>query len=417
MKFIADFHIHSRYSRATSSSINIPTLSHWSKLKGVNLLGSGDFTHHLWLEELKRYLKPAVGRGLYVYDGVHFVLSGEISSIFTQKGKVYKVHNLVLAPSFEVVQEINKALSSLGNLASDGRPILGINCYSLAELLFNISDDIMLIPAHIWTPWFSLFGSNSGFDNIEDAFGKYTSKITALETGLSSDPLMNWRLSALDKFSLVSNSDAHSPSKIAREANVFDCDLDYFEIKNVLQNKDKQKFLYTIEFFPEEGKYHYDGHRNCNISLHPSKTKEYRNLCPVCGRGLTLGVLNRVNHLADRQEGFIPNDSVGFKSLVPLEEIIASVKSISKTSKQVEREYLDILSRFPDELSVLSEIPFADLKKHMSLSIAEGIMKVRDKQLSLIPGFDGEYGKIEIIKSDFASSPKEQSGSGQMTLF
>ncbi len=416
MVFIADLHIHSKYSRATSRNMDVPNLCRWAKLKGVDLLGTGDFTHHLWLQELKHYLKPVSGRGVYECEGVHFILSVEISNIFSQNKKVYRVHNVVLAPSFEVVEEINSALGKFGNLASDGRPILGISCYILARELFKISQDIMLIPAHIWTPWFSVFGSNSGFDSLEDAFGEYTEKITALETGLSSDPAMNWRLSKLDKYSLVSNSDSHSPSRIGREANVFNCDIDYWQIKEALEKKDRDKFLSTIEFFPEEGKYHYDGHRNCGIRLHPKERKQYKGICPKCGKPLTIGVLSRVEDLADRQEGFVPDSAIPYKSLVPLDEIIAEAKGVQKTAKQVEKEYLNILSVFGTELKVLSEIDEDILRKSLPAKIAQGIINVRRRQIELLPGFDGEYGKIRI----FPEGPQQQDkrfGQQQITLF
>ncbi|MBU2504865.1 MAG: endonuclease Q family protein, partial [Candidatus Omnitrophica bacterium] len=241
MEFVADFHIHSKYSRATSKDMDIPHLAKWAKLKGVTLLGTGDFTHHLWLQELKQHLNPQEDKGLFLHEGIYFILSGEISSIFSQGGRGHRVHSMVIVPSFKLAEEVNKMLSFYGNLASDGRPIIGISCLKLAEEVFKISQDIMLIPAHIWTPWFSAFGSNSGFNSLEEAYGKYTEKITALETGLSSDPAMNWRLSKLDEFSLVSNSDSHSPSRIGREANVFNCELNYWEIKKVLETKDKEK--------------------------------------------------------------------------------------------------------------------------------------------------------------------------------
>jgi len=396
--------------------MDIPNLCRWAKLKGVDLLGTGDFTHHLWLQEIKRYLKPVAGKGVYEYEGVHFILSAEISNIFPQNKKVYRVHNVVLAPSWEIVEEINSTLSRFGNLASDGRPILGMSCYSLAHHLFKISEDIMLIPAHIWTPWFSVFGSNSGFDSLEEAFGEYTQKITALETGLSSDPLMNWRLSKLDKYSLVSNSDAHSPSRIARECNVFNCDIDYWQIKDALEKKDKTRFLYTIEFFPEEGKYHYDGHRNCGIRLHPKERKKLNGICPKCGKPLTVGVLSRVEDLADREEGFVPDSAIPYKSLVPLDEIIAAAKGVSKTTKQVEKEYLNILSVFGTELKVLAEIDAEVLKKSLPPKIAEGIIKVRNRDIRLLPGFDGEYGRIEIFQTVVESQHKD-TGQQQITLF
>jgi uncharacterized protein (TIGR00375 family) len=411
MEFVADFHIHSKYSRATSRDMDIPHLAKWARLKGIKLLGTGDFTHHLWLQELKKYLVPQKGKGLYLYEGVNFILSAEISSIYSQKGKVYRVHNVIMAPSFEVVAEINKVLSSQGNLASDGRPILGISCLKLAEDLSKISKDIMLVPAHIWTPWFSVFGSNSGFNSLEEAFGKYTQNITALETGLSSDPAMNWRLSQLDKFSLISNSDSHSPSRIGREANVFDCEMDYSVIKKALEEKDRKKFLYTIEFFPEEGKYHFDGHRNCNLRLSPEETKKYKGICPRCSKPLTRGVLNRVDELADRREGFRPENAIDYKSMVSLDEIIADVKGVDKKSKSVEKEYLEILSAFPSEFEILIKTPEAELFKKIPEKIAEGIKRVRSGRLKIEPGYDGEYGKIKIFGGE------EEKKNEQLTLF
>jgi len=409
--FAADFHIHSKYSRATSKQMEIPALARWAKMKGVGLLGTGDFTHYLWLQELKQYLEPDGNSGLYLYEGVHFILSAEISSIFSQGGKVYRVHNVLLAPSIAVVEEIDKMLSTHGNIASDGRPILGMSCMSLAEEVFKISQDVMLIPAHIWTPWFSVFGSNSGFNSLEDAFGRYTEKITALETGLSSDPKMNWRLSALDRYSLVSNSDAHSPSRIGREANVLDCPMDYREIKRVLEKKDNSRFLYTVEFFPEEGKYHYDGHRNCKIRFHPKETREHKGICPSCGKPLTRGVLNRVEELADRKEGFIPDNAVSYKSLIPLDEIIAEAKGVKKGAKQVEEEYMRMVSEFGSEFNILINLEEGELFSKMPSKIAEGIKRVRDKKIGILPGFDGEYGEIKIFDE---GKDKEKD---QLTLF
>ncbi|MFH1519850.1 MAG: endonuclease Q family protein [Candidatus Omnitrophota bacterium] len=411
MEFVADFHIHSKYSRATSRSMDIPNLAKWAKLKGVDLLGTGDFTHHLWYQELKRYLEPDKNSGLYIYQGIRFIPSAEISSIFAQDGSVYRVHNLILAPSLEVVGEINKMLSSHGNIASDGRPILGLSCKKLAEELFKISTDLMLIPAHIWTPWFSVFGSKSGFDSLEAAYGEYTEKITALETGLSSDPAMNWMISKLDKYSLVSNSDAHSPSRIGREANVFNCQFSYQEIKKVLETKDKEKFLYTIEFFPEEGKYHYDGHRNCKINFHPQESKKHQGICPVCKKPLTRGVLSRVKELADRKEGFVPEGAIGYKSMVALEEIIADAKGLGKQSKAVEREYLDIVYNSGPEFKILNKLSLDELFAQLPEKVAEGIKRVREKNLEVIPGHDGEYGIIKIFKN------QEEKAEDQLKLF
>ncbi|MCF7870636.1 MAG: endonuclease Q family protein [Candidatus Omnitrophica bacterium] len=415
MQFIADFHIHSKYSRATSKNMDLEHLAEWSKRKGVDLLGTGDFTHHLWLQELQSCLRPKEKTGLYQYQGVNFILSGEISSIYSQGGKTYRVHNLLLAPSFKVVKEINRMLSFYGNIASDGRPILGISCFRLAEELFRISDQIMLIPAHIWTPWFSVFGSRSGFDSLEEAFGKYRDNITALETGLSSDPAMNWMVSALDKFSLVSNSDSHSPNRVGREANVFDCELNYWQIKEALEKKDKSKFLYTIEFFPQEGKYHYDGHRNCKKSFHPKQTKEYNGICPLCKKPLTKGVLNRVNQLADREEGFVPEGAIGYKSLVPLDEIIAEAEGVGKNTKTVAKIYLDLVANIGPELELLDKLSPEELSLKLPDRLASGIRKVREKQVELIPGYDGEYGQVKVFQGKGNQGKDNQEN--QLTLF
>jgi len=399
MKFIADFHIHSKYSRATSKDMDVEHLVEWSKIKGINLIGTGDFTHHLWLEELKSKLESK-GNGLYIYKKVNFILTSEISSIYSKKGKTYRIHNLIFAPSFEVVDKINNVLSRRGNLASDGRPILGVDAEELARIVFGIDENCMFVPGHIWTPWFSLFGSMSGFDRIEDCFEKQTPKIFALETGLSSDPAMNWQLSKLDRFSLISNSDSHSPSKVGREANVFDCELDYFKIRDVLRTKDKTKFLYTIEFFPQEGKYHFDGHRACAVCFSPKQSKESKNRCPKCGRSLTIGVMNRVEQLADRPEGNIPENAIPFKNLIPLDEIIAEAKGFGKSSQAVTREYHSIISKFGNEFEVLLNAKEQDLRANVSVRIAEGILRVRQGKVNIRPGFDGEYGKVNIFSEE-----------------
>ena len=411
MQFIADFHIHSKYSRATSRDMDIVHMAQWARHKGVHLLGTGDFTHHLWLCELKRYLESYSDKGLFFYQGIYFILSAEVSNIYSQNNKVYRVHNVIIVPSLQLAGEINKMLSCYGNLAADGRPILKMSCLLLAEELFKISSDIMLIPAHIWTPWFSVFGSNSGFNSLEEAYGKYTDKITALETGLSSDPPINWRLSKLDKFSLVSNSDAHSPSRIGREANVFDCELNYWQIKRTLETKDRNKLLYTLGFFPEEGKYHYDGHRNCKIRFHPAETRKHKGICPVCGRPLTRGVLYRVEEMADRPQGFIPRDVPGYKSLVPLAEIIAEVKGVGKSTKTVASIYEQLIHEFSSELNILMNVSQEDLFSKLPERIAEGIRRLREKQIKVIPGFDGEYGEVKIFGEEYKKEKQ------QMTLF
>lgn len=412
MEFIADFHIHSKYSRATSKTMDVSHLAKWAKIKGIKLMGTGDFTHHLWLEELKQHLEP-LNNGLFIYQDVYFILTAEVSSIYSKRGKGYRVHNIIFAPSLKVVDQINNVLSGLGNLASDGRPILGLDAKEIVRIVMDISPDCLVVPAHAWTPWFSVFGSASGFDKIEDCFEEQIKHIYCLETGLSSDPAMNWRLSALDKFSLISNSDSHSPQKIGREANVFDCGLNYQEIIEALKKKDAKKFLYTIEFFPEEGKYHFDGHRLCGVRFSPQESKEHKNICPKCGRPLTIGVMNRVEQLADRPEGFKPSNAIPFRSFIPLDEIIADCKGVGKVSQQVENEYLSIISKFGTEFEVLAKVPEEDLRKSISPRIAEGIMRVRLGRVKLLPGFDGEYGKIEI----FGQGEDKEKGEEQLSLF
>ncbi|MCX5692513.1 MAG: endonuclease Q family protein [Candidatus Omnitrophica bacterium] len=410
MKFIADFHIHSKYSRATSPDMNIKTLSEYAKLKGISLLGTGDFTHHLWLEELKNTLKDS-GNGLFEYNGVNFMLTGEVSSIYSKNGKVRKIHNVIFVPSFDIADKINSTLSGYGNIAYDGRPIIGIDAKDLAEILFGISKDVFLVPGHIWTPWFSLFGSKSGFDSIEECFEEYAKDIYALETGLSSDPGMNWQWSKLDRFALLSNSDSHSPQKIGREANVFDTEMSYKAILDALKKKDKKKFLSTIEFFPEEGKYHYDGHRLCNVRLSPGETKKNKNICPKCGKPLTIGVMNRVLELADRPEGFIPENSIPYKRMIPLAEIIADTLGVGDASKAVSAEYRAIIPRLGTELEVLMEVSEDKLLKELPIKIAKAIVNVRNGNVNILPGFDGEYGEIEILKE------KDSAGEKQLDLF
>ncbi|MCX7661171.1 MAG: endonuclease Q family protein [Candidatus Omnitrophica bacterium] len=375
-------------------------------------MGTADFTHHFWLEELKAKLED-LGNGLYKYKDIYFILTGEISSIYSKKGRTYRIHNLIFAPSFKVVDKINQTLCKFGNLLSDGRPILGIDCAELAKIIFDINENCIIVPGHIWTPWFSLFGSMSGFNRIEDCFEEQTSKIFALETGLSSDPKMNWRLSTLDRFSLISNSDSHSPQKIGREANIFDCELDYNTIREVLKTKDKKRFLYTIEFFPEEGKYHFDGHRLCNIRWSPQETRAHKGICPKCNKPVTVGVMNRVEQLADRPDGFIPEIAIPFKNLIPLDEIIAEAKGINKNSASIEQEYRKIINKFGSEFEILINISEEELFKNLSPKIAEGIIRVRKGQVNINPGFDGEYGIISI----FNEKEKKLSQDQQLSLF
>jgi uncharacterized protein (TIGR00375 family) len=392
--------------------MDVKHIADWAKIKGITLMGTGDFTHHLWLEELKSKLED-MGNGLFKHDSVHFILTAEVSSIYSKNNRTYRIHNLILAPSFKTVDKINDALGRRGNLASDGRPILGLPAEEIARIVFDIDENAMIIPGHIWTPWFSLFGSMSGFDRIEDCFEAQTGKIFALETGLSSDPAMNWRLSALDRFSLVSNSDSHSPQKIGREANVFNCDLDYKTIREVLKTKDKKRFLYTLEFFPEEGKYHFDGHRVCSVRFSPGETKAHKGICPKCHKSLTVGVMNRVDQLADRPEGFVPTGAVPFKNLIPLEEVIADAKGVSRTSQAVGKEYMSLIAKYGTEFDILLRLSDEEVHKGITKSVADGILRMRKGKVSIQPGYDGEYGIISIKGVAGNDEAQEQ----QLSLF
>jgi len=397
MEFIADFHIHSKYSRATSKNMDVENLARWAKMKGIKLIGTGDFTHPDWLAELEKELEPA-GYGLYTHNDTNFILTAEVCNNFFKDNKGRRIHNVILAPSFAVARKINNALEKYGNLESDGRPMLDLDAKKLVRTVLDVSEDCLIIPGHIWTPWFSLFGANSGFNKIEECFEEETKNIFGLETGLSSDPAMNWRLSVLDRYTLVSNSDAHSPRKIGREANVFDCELSYKEILEVIKKKDKTKFLYTVEFFPEEGKYHYDGHRNCNVVFSPAETKEKKYICPACGRKLTVGVMHRVELLADRKEGFVPENAIPFKSLIPLEEIIADALGVGKDSVAVEREYTNLVSKVGTEFDILLKLSKEEIEKNIPQKIAQAILSVRKRKVKVSPGYDGVYGVIEISK-------------------
>ncbi len=412
MEFIADLHIHSKYSRATSRDMDIKHLAEWAKFKGITLMGTGDFTHHLWLEELKHSLEDCAN-GLFKYAGVYFMLTSEVSSIYSKRGRTYRVHNLIFSPSFKTTDRINERLSKIGNLASDGRPILGLDAAELARIVFDIDENCILVPGHIWTPWFSVFGSMSGFDKIEDCFEEQTEKIFALETGLSSDPAMNWRVSALDRFTLISNRDAHSPAKIGREANVFNCELSYASIRDVLKTKDKERFLYTLEFFPEEGKYHFDGHRLCGIRWSPEETKQNKGRCPKCGKPVTVGVSNRVEKLADRAQGFKPQNAINYKNLIPLQEIIAEARGVGNTSVVVERDYRACLAKFGTEFDILLKASDAQLLKGLPPRVAEGVIRVRQGKVNIQPGFDGEFGIISI----FGDKDKPAAAEEQLSLF
>lgn len=397
--FIADLHIHSKYSRATSKDMEVTTLYKWAKWKGIKILGTGDFTHPHYLAELKKDLEP-LGNGLFKLknkgDEVYFMLTSEVSNIFSAQGKGRRIHTLILAPSFEVVDKINKQFSRRGDLLADGRPTFGFNLKELVKMVLDVSSDCLLVPAHAWTPWYGLLGANGGFDSIEEAFENETKNIYAIETGLSSDIAMNWRLSALDKISLISNSDAHSPHKIGREANVFTCECDYYEIIDTIKKKDKDRFLCTIEFYPQEGKYHYDGHRKCNVSFSPQQTKEHNYLCPVCKQRLTVGVMHRVETLADRPQGFRPPNAIPEIHLIPLEEIIAEAVNRQVGTKTVREEYERLVNHAP-EFEILLRLPLDELAHFVPPKILEGIIRVREGNVLITPGFDGVYGEIKIF--------------------
>jgi uncharacterized protein (TIGR00375 family) len=405
MRVIADLHLHSHYSRATSSDMDLPGLSRWAKLKGIDLLGTGDFTHPQWFKELVGRLRPA-GEGVYEYEGTKFLFSAEVAAVWNYEGKVRRVHFLILAPSAEEAGRITKELATFGNLSADGRPTLGISGEKLVEIVRSASPKAAIIPAHAWTPWWSIFGSNSGFDSLEEALGKMASEVFAIETGLSSDPPMNWRLSALDRVSLVSFSDAHSPTRLGREACVLDLpELSYSALLSAIKEKDPRRFLFTVEFFPEEGKYHYDGHRACGVVFSPEETRRHGGKCPVCGKPLTVGVMHRVEELADRPPGARPEGAIPYRSLVPLQEIIAQVLGQEPETRGVVSQYLKVVQRFGSEFSVLLDIPAAEVKQEFP-KLGQALEKVRHGELRIRPGYDGVYGEIKI---DLGEEPRELS--------
>ncbi len=409
MRFVADLHIHSKHSRATSREMSPENLWRWAQLKGITVIGTGDFTHPEWLDELQEKLEPE-GNGLFrlkegfktddVPDSCRadllFLLSAEISCIYSKNGRTRKIHSIIFVPDFTAAARINTALSKIGNLNADGRPILGLDAKKLLKIVMDVSDNAMLVPAHAWTPHFSVFGAMSGFDSLEECFEELTPHIHAIETGLSSDPRMNRRLSQLDGITLISNSDAHSPRKIGREANIFDADLSYKSIMEAIRTK--RGFSGTIEFFPEEGKYHYDGHRVCSVSLSPKETIKYNYLCPVCGKRVTVGVMHRVEKLADREDGFSLSGSPGFHSIIPLPEIISETVKVGVNSKRVNNEYLSILESLGNEFTILMETSLEDIEMAGSPLLREAISRVRSGDVYIAPGFDGEYGKIRIFE-------------------
>ncbi len=428
MQYIADIHLHSRFARATSKTLNPENLYRWSLIKGLTVVGTGDFTHPVWFDELRDQLEPAE-EGLYQLRAdlrrgidaelpqacrgqMRFVLSVEISLIYKKNDKTRKIHHVVTMPSFDAAARLNARLGAIGNLKSDGRPILGLDSRDLVEICLEACDEVLFIPAHIWTPHFAVLGASSGFDTLEECFEDMLPHIFAVETGLSSDPPMNWRLSMLDNYAIVSNSDAHSPQKLAREATCFNTDLSFRGMYDALKDRDPARFTGTLEFYPEEGKYHFDGHRKCDICWKPVQTLDADEICPVCGRKLTVGVLHRVEKLADRAEGDHPEVAMPFENLIPLPEIIGSVLQVGPTSKRVQTVYEQMLSTHGAELKILRELPIEEIAKTGDPLIAEGIRRMREGEVHIDPGYDGVYGKIQVFSDEDRARL-----SGQESLF
>ncbi|HPV70819.1 MAG TPA: endonuclease Q family protein [Candidatus Magasanikbacteria bacterium] len=405
---IADLHIHSKYSRACSSQLNLENIAKWCQIKGLNLIATGDFTHPAWLMEIKKNLIEDGSGLLQLKNGsepVKFILGTEVAAIYSQGGKTRRVHLCLYFPSLADVEKFNAELQGRGkNLKSDGRPILGMSAKEILKLMKEINPRSVMIPAHIWTPWFSVFGSKSGFDSLEECFEELTPEIFALETGLSSDPAMNWRLSQLDGLTLVSNSDAHSLPNLGREANMFDLDftsLTYDELFKTIKEGKPQKFLKTLEFYPEEGMYHLDGHRACGVVLAPKQSAKNKNLCPICHKPLTIGVLNRVEALADRKDEEVPQGKIPYVSLVELDKIIAEALGIkTRTSRAVQMEFDNLIAKGDNELNILLNLSYAELAKITLPEVVEGIKRMREKKLKVEAGFDGQYGRVTIFSPE-----------------
>ncbi len=411
--FIADLHIHSKYSRATARNLDLEHIYIWAQLKGITVVGTGDFTHPEWFSQLTDMLVPAEA-GLYrlrpdiasccdesvppsCRAPVRFMLSSEISSIYKKKGATRKNHNLVFFSELDSVRRFNGRLEAIGNISSDGRPILGLDARDLLEIVLETSDDAFLVPAHIWTPWFSMLGSKSGFDSIEACFDDLSPYIFAAETGLSSDPAMNWRVANLDRVTLISNSDAHSPSKLGREANLFKTELNYHAIRSAMAHGDKDRFAGTFEFYPEEGKYHVDGHRKCDVCFTPAQTHAHLGNCPVCGKPLTLGVLNRVETLATRPEGIRPQRAFPFYRLIPLVDLLSDILKVGAQSKKVTQTYLTLLEKLGTEFDILHRLDRQSIQSAGVPLLDEAIIRMRDNRVSFAPGYDGRYGTFSIF--------------------
>ncbi len=428
MPFIADLHIHSPYARAVSKDMGPESLHRWAQLKGIGVVGTGDFTHPRWFAELQEKLEPAEP-GLYRLKPelagradaevaercrapVRFMLTAEISSIYSRGGRTRKVHNLIFAPSFTTVAKLSARLARVGNLESDGRPILGLDSEELLRIVLDVAPEAMLVPAHAWTPHFAVFGANSGFDSLEECFGDLAPHIKAIETGLSSDPPMNWRLSQLDRITLISNSDAHSPSKLGREANVLETELSYRGIVEAFASGDPQRFLGTIEFFPEEGKYHYDGHRSCGVRLAPEETRRHDFLCPSCSKPVTVGVMHRVEKLADRPPGHRAAKALPYWNLIPLVELIAEVHAAGVATKAVTEAYFDLLAQLGNEFHILRHAPIPEIEAKGGELLGEAIRRMRAGDVTIAAGYDGEFGTIRVF------TPEERRAmTAQMEMF
>lgn len=427
MELIVDLHIHSHFSRATSKDSTLEGLYKWGKIKGINIIGTGDFTHPGWFAEIQEKLESAEP-GLFklkeqfarqidqslppvIRDSqIRFILTSEISNIYSKNDKVRKLHNLVVAPSFESAASINEKLSQIGNLKADGRPILGLDSKELLKIVLEIDPNIIFIPAHIWTPWFALFGSKSGFDSIKEAFEELAPQIKAVETGLSSDPYMNWRIKELENVTIISNSDAHSPQKLGREATIMDINWDYFDLAQGIKTSDK-RIVGTIEFFPQEGKYHYDGHRDHNIRFAPEETKKHQGICPVCHKPLTVGVDYRVDELAIHPADYKPKNHKSVEYIIPLVEIIGETKGVGAASKAVREIYDKVIALFGSEFSILRTVPLEKIKEAGFVDLAFALGKMRKGEIYIEPGYDGVFGKIKIFSSD-----ERKNLSGQISL-
>lgn len=426
MRVITDLHIHSRFSRATSEKMTIGEIARFAQIKGLNVVGTGDFTHPRWLSELKQELTEIPNTNLYRIarqptSVVHFMTTGEVATIFNHDEEIKKIHHLILTPNLETAAQINDRLSRYSNLSSDGRPLLDMTAPQLVEEVMQVNNENVVIPAHAWTPWFSLFGAFSGFNRIEDCYQDTTKYITALETGLSSDPPMNWRLSSLDKFTLVSNSDSHShwPWRMGREANVFELESPtYNGIIETIRKKDSKRFLYTIETDPAYGKYHWTGHRNCKVSFSPLEATKFGNVCPVCRRKLTKGVEQRVEELADRPVGFKPPKTVDYRHLLPLSEIITTVLGASYPSVQKVWEiYNALIAKFGDEYTVLIDAKLEEMLKVVDPQVAEAIIRVREEKVKVTPGYDGVYGQLVLFEEQKPQEPAERIKQHNLTDF